>query len=619
LGPPSSDLGVYVWNLWVFRHEILAHQSFPFFTLEILSLTPRLPLTLQNYTTLSDLIAFFFIPVAGLVATFNLLTIANVAASAYAMFLLALRRTRDIAAAFSAGILFGFSPFMTARSVEHLSLTQAAPLPIFLLVLLRMKERPTLRLSGIAGLVVAWAFLSDPYYAVYCLLMLAGMAAYSLVTIEYRGEFFRRGWWTTVLDVALLSLLALIVGVAMGGGGRLEVAGHRLSVVSLYTPVLVFITLLTVRVWTTLHLRLRWALPSLRSTALLAPGAVVLAVTLAPTLYPILASTSSAFPGAAPVVWRNSAPGLDLASYFLPSPFNPLWGTSTLSWFSKQPNGLTENVASLPVIALVCYAAATLAHRRWASLGWLTFTMTFALLSLGPFIVVGGTMTYVPGPWAFLRYLPIVGAARMPTRLAVLAILGASMLLALAIHALRTRSGWPRFATMTIPLLLIGELVPTPRPLFTATLPSFYQLVASDPRPVRVMNLPFGLRDGLSSAGNQSAEYQYHQTSHEKPIVGGYVSRLPLGEVERYRRFPVMSALMDASEGRTLTPERRAATIAAGHEREGRLRIGWVVVDQRRASPALESLAIEAFDLTLIATEGHWKLYKNALDQPSTP
>jgi hypothetical protein len=131
------------------------------------------------------------------------------------------------------------------------------------------------------------------------------------------------------------------------------------------------------------------------------------------------------------------------------------------------------------------------------------------------------------------------------------------------------------------------------------------------------MNLPFGLRDGVSSAGNASAEYQFHQTVHEKPLVGGYISRLPIGEVERYRRFPVMSALMDLSEGRGLTPERRREVIQVAHSREGRLRIGWVVVDSRSASADLEEFAVDAFDLQLVATEGPWKLYRNTID--STP
>jgi hypothetical protein len=58
--------------------------------------------------------------------------------SPYAMFVYALRRTKDAAAALIAGILFGLSPFITARAAEHLSLTQAAPLPVFGLLMLRL-------------------------------------------------------------------------------------------------------------------------------------------------------------------------------------------------------------------------------------------------------------------------------------------------------------------------------------------------------------------------------------------------------------------------------------------------------------------------------------------------
>ena len=33
-GLVSGDTGVYIWNLWVFRHEIITHH-FPFFTRQI--------------------------------------------------------------------------------------------------------------------------------------------------------------------------------------------------------------------------------------------------------------------------------------------------------------------------------------------------------------------------------------------------------------------------------------------------------------------------------------------------------------------------------------------------------------------------------------------------------
>jgi hypothetical protein len=617
LGPPGSDLGVYVWNLWVFRHEIVAHQAFPFFTVEILSLAPGLPLTLQNYTPFSNLLAFGLLPIAGIVVTFNLLTIVNSVLSAYAMFVYAFRRTNDAAAAFIAGILFGFSPFMTARSAEHLSLTQAAPLPVFGLLMLRLSQHPTRRLSAAAGLVVAWAFLCDPYYAVYCLAILAFVVGYSVVTVDFRPELLRREWWTTLVDIALLSVLGVILGILLSGGGRVQVLGVRVSVVSLYTPVLTFTVLLALRAWLALRPRLSWALPTWRlAMKMLAPGAIVLTVTLAPVLYPMFASTSSGFPGPGEIPWRNSSPGLDIAAYFLPNPFHPWFGRFSAPWFGLQPNGFTENVASIPWVAFLAMIGATFVHRRWARAGWVVFTVLFAALSLGPFITMGGTTTYVPGPWALIRYLPVLSAARMPTRMAVLVLLGVSMLLAMAVQALRNKLPWPRTLTVAMGLLLVAELMPAPRVLYSAKIPKIYQTIASDPRPVRVLSLPFGLRDGLSSAGNASAAYQYHQTAHEKPLMGGYVSRLPKGEVDRYRKFPAMSVLMDLSEGQFVTPERKHEAIATARGRASRLKIGWVVVDARSTSATLEQFAIDAFNLTFVSSDGPWKLYGSVLTLP---
>jgi hypothetical protein len=617
LGPPGSDLGVYIWNLWVFRHELVAHHAFPFYTAEILSLTERLPLTLQNYTVFSDLLAFELLPVVGLVATFNLLMLANGVLSAYAMFLYALRRTNDMAAALVAGILFGFSPFMTARSVEHLSLMQAAPLPIFGLLMLRMAQHPTRCLSALAGLVVAWAFLCDPYYAVYCLFILGFIVGYSMVTVDFRPEPLRRDWWTTLVDLALVSVAGLIAGILLSGGGSVQVLDLRIGLSTLYTPVLIVTVLLALRTWLALKPHLSWIWPAWRPAAtLVVPGALVMALALTPLVYPMFASNSAGFPGPGAIPWRNGSPGLDVLAYVLPNPFHPWLGALSAPWFGTQPNGFTENVASIPWVAVLTMVAATAFHRRWAHIGWIVFTAVFIVLSLGPFLVVDGITTHIPGPWALIRYLPLLGAARMPTRIAILVLLGMSMLLAMAIHTMRNHVRWPRTMTVAIALLLIAELLPAPRALHSAEIPQIYQTIANDPRPVRVMNLPFGLRDGLSSAGNQSAEYQYHQTLHEKPLVGGYVSRLPAGEVNRYRQFPVMSVLMDLSEERYVTRDRLQEAMADARESSSRLQIGWVVVDARSTSAPLEQFATDAFDLTFVERDGPWKLYKTSLTLP---
>src|SRR5918995_7475668 len=73
LGPIGGDTGVYVWNLWVFRHEIVEHGRFPFSTFEILALNPGTPLTLHNYTSLANVVAFPLLPLLGTVSTYNLL------------------------------------------------------------------------------------------------------------------------------------------------------------------------------------------------------------------------------------------------------------------------------------------------------------------------------------------------------------------------------------------------------------------------------------------------------------------------------------------------------------------------------------------------------------------
>ena len=126
------------------------------------------------------------LPLLGTVATFNVLTIGSAVVTAHAMFVLAHFRTGDPGAAWIGGLLFGFSPFMMARSTEHFSLVMAAPLPLFAWVMYGVSERPTPRRAAAAGAIVAWAYLCDPYYAVFCILMACFSYAYTLVWLERR-------------------------------------------------------------------------------------------------------------------------------------------------------------------------------------------------------------------------------------------------------------------------------------------------------------------------------------------------------------------------------------------------------------------------------------------------
>lgn len=614
-GQPSGDTGVYVWNLWVFRHELVEHHRFPFFTFEILTLASPTPLTLHNYTTIANLAAFFVLPIAGVVATYNGLLILSCAASAYAMFLLARRRSGDDAAAWLAGVAFGFSPFMMARFQGHFSLVQAAPLPIFALLLLRLYQGGSWRVAAAAGLVVAWAYLSDPYYAVYCMLMLLFSAAYSAVTLQVSAERPRwtRGTWA--IDLAILCLGGLIAGILIRGGGRVDVFGLRVSMRSLYTPVLVLTALVVVRALFAWRPRVRWHVPPVFfNWRLYFAAGVAAIVAMAPLIYTAVQASSEAASLRAPVLWRSSARGLDLLALLAPNPLHPWFGGVSAGWIASLPEGFVENVASVPWTILAVLAAGAAIYKVRLPWPWMIWTGCFTLLALGPFIHVAGLNTYIPTPWTLLRYVPIAGAARMPTRFGVLVAMGFAMLLCLMLAEVRKRSRRPALLTAVVGAVLIVELLPAPRTLYSAVPPAVVRTIAEDPRPLRVLNLPFGVRDGLTSQGNFSALAQFHQTFHGKALIGGYLSRLPRARMGEYRRSATLRALMKLSEGRALTPAERRTAFGRARRAAQRFRIGWVVIDRARVSAELAVFARDVFGLTLLASADGYDLY--AVPQP---
>jgi hypothetical protein len=597
-GSPSGDTGVYVWNLWVFRHELIAHGRSPLFTSEIIALAPPVPLALHNYTTFADLLALPLLPLFGTVATFNLLTIASSVLSALMMFVLLRRITADDGAAWVGGALFGFSPFMTARSMAHFSLVQAAALPAFGLVVERLRTAPSIRWAVLAGVVIAWAFVSDPYYAVYCLLI-GAFAASSLVGSVERGPArLTRVPLRTALDVAILCLGALIAGITIGGGGRFELLGLRISMTRLYTPVLLLTLLIVARIWITLRPRIAWTPRLLRPHVWTAAvAALTCAMLLAPVLSAMTASIRERQWIAPDTRWRSSAAGVALLAFAVPNPTGSLLGWISRDWTAALPEGFVENVAAVPWTVIVTIVVALLYAGLRLPRYWVAFTAFFALLALGPFVHVGGWATYVPTPWALMRYLPVVGAARMPTRLTVLVMFGAAVLR-------------PWLAAAVVGVFLLAELMPAPRTLYPAHAPQFLNTIAADPRDIRVLHLPFGLRDGLTSAGDHNALSQFYQGFHEKPLLGGYLSRLRRTDVELYRSIPFFESLIALSERRQVPPERLEHVIASAGEWRPRLGIGYVIVYGDRASPQLVSFAKSALDLEFVASEGDQALYR---------
>ncbi len=246
-GSPAGDTGVYVWNQWVFHHELLDNRSLPYFTDSIFAFTGRANLSLHNYTTFQNLLALPLIGLLGTVATFNVIYLLMTLLTAYATFLLARHVTGRDAESWIAGLLFAWSPALVTRGGGHFSLVAAAPLAVFILLLTRAAARERLRDAVALGATVWWAASSDVYFAVYCVIIAAVFFLVRLVSVERRPHEAARRAVPWTLDVLLLSVLGLVVAMAISGGWEFTMFGRVARMRTLYTPMLVFTALAIVR------------------------------------------------------------------------------------------------------------------------------------------------------------------------------------------------------------------------------------------------------------------------------------------------------------------------------------------------------------------------------------
>jgi hypothetical protein len=610
-GDPGGDTGVYVWNQWVFQHEAVVEHRNPLSTQQILSLTQRVDLSQHNYTAFLNILALPLIPWLGVVATFNVVFLIATVLTAVATYALARRVTAATRLeAWLAGFSFAWSPILVARSTAHFSLVAAAPLAAFLLCLINADRSKRPRDAALAGLCIAWAAFCDVYYALYCLLIACAYLASRLLRVHFQHEAppapIR---WT--LDLMLISLVGLIIGLLLGRSSRLEVWGISVSVRGLYTPVLLLTIVGLARIFVEVrpHVQLpapRFALAPLTTMVI---AMLSCAGPLSPVLYGLGEGIVDGRYVSAPTFWRSSPRGVDLLRFF---EFNPNHWIQR--WIDDRqinaPVDLGEYTAALGLTSLLVISVAVWRAGYRPRIGWIGLTALFAALGLGPFVFIGGMNTYIPGPWALLRYAPIIGSARMPSRFTVVAALGVAVLLAGALAALGRRYPARRRAiAVAVGCALAFELAPVPRTLYSARIPSIYEIIAADPRPVRILELPFGVRDGLSSHGNFSARYQYYQTLHHKRLIGGYLSRISRKRIGEVRSQPTLDALMIMSEGGTLDSDHerrvheRAATFIS------RANVGYVVIQEDRTPPHLIEFVKDAWRLEEIGRDGSTVLY----------
>ncbi|MEV1016450.1 hypothetical protein AB0I89_22780 [Micromonospora sp. NPDC049801] len=176
---------------------------------------------------------------------------------------------------------------------------------------------------------------------------------------------------------------------------------------------------------------------------------------------------------------QGVADGMFSPAYFS-ADLSSWWAVSPLSVAgSDEASRLTTGPAEYNTflgwpLLLVTAVCAIWAGRRRLILACVAAALVMGALSLGPEVVLGGTRTALPGPYALLSGLPVVdGALPMRFGLALLPIV--ATVLALAVDRALASTGRAR---RLVPLAVVAALLPIfPTPLPTAGRPALPEFV----------------------------------------------------------------------------------------------------------------------------------------------
>jgi hypothetical protein len=188
-----------------------------------------------------------------------------------------------------------------------------------------------------------------------------------------------------------------------------------------------------------------------------------------------------------------------------------------------------DTAAYLGALVLPLCLAGMIAWLRRPSVRFCAFIFFwFLILSMGPKLLLYREVIMIQGlpirlPFALWQEIPILGAVAQSGRYLVIPYMMMSVGLACLVATMRNRLGGVRGTAFAIVVALIVCTDYAFKP-WTAALPPIPKLSTSaglvlDPR----------LRHGTP---------MYYQTHHQRPLVGGYLSRRPEYALHRYRQIP---------------------------------------------------------------------------------
>ena len=607
-GSGAGDNVTFVWNVWWMRY-VWHHSGQTFFFTPFLFHPVGTDLTLHTHTALPALLgAAWSSPIAGQ----NVLIALHIYLNFLCSYALAHRVTGKVVPSLAAAVIFGASAFVSAHLNGHFNLIAAWTLPLVCLVALGAIEKHTWPRGVLVGVALAATAYTDYYLFVYAvvIVLLFGVSQTMRLGLKTEPSTAARDI-TSRLLVGLFALLILdalvIAAILLFPGDRLDIGSIHISVRSIRNPITVAWILLLAAAATVAQSRVRVD----TITAATKPAHNVLVAVLATTfvlLLPLVIHAGALWRSGGYVsqayLWRSAPGGVDASTIFLGNPFHAAWGDAVRALYGRLHVDAIESSAWIPIVGIALAIAAVVLKREKQEIApWMLSGTVFMVWSLGPWLTVVGRQTPLILPPILLRFVPIVANARIPGRAMVVVSLSIAMLAAIGFERLLTRGRIARMAAWGLFLILVIECIPAQPPLYVPAVPSPYFAMTDRSKKGAVCELPLGLRDGFGETGSIDEAVLLHQTIHERPIVGGFVARLPPSVVRAYATMPIVGSLLRLSDGAkvletdaTRSPREAAALLASAG-------IAFIILDTRRASPELIEYVQSKIDLKRVAQE----------------
>ncbi len=600
----SGDNYSFLWNLWWMRRALSAPEL-DFFRSPYLLSPFGVDLINHPHTALQGFISATALAGLSVVEAENLYIVVSVFLNAVCAYLLAFDIVRDRRIALLAGVVFGSSPYVAAHLLGHFDLLTAWVIPLFVLCLRRSLQTGRIAPAIGCGLSLAVAAYAAYYHVVYLAVFAAAysLASWQVVHAAIEPRPHRPSLFTArLILVGLMALVVVLIAfIAATGGTTLYIADTAVSVRGVQNPLLVLWLLVLAWLLTKWRVGIRFQPPS---SEVFWRGAQALMITVATFAVLCLPLIVQAFRLAVngqyvsqTYFWRSAPRGVDALAPFLGNPFHPVYGGAASGLYARF--GL-DRIEAVGWIGLVPVIVLLMGRGQWIdgeeARRWKVVLAVFSVWALGPFLTMAGIDLGLPLPQTLARFVPLVENARMPGRAMVGVYLALSVLMALRLAGSRLRPGY----VWALLVLLALDYLHAPIPLTALDRPAVYEQLASIEDGGAVIEVPFGIGDGLSRGrGSQDRRLLYHATIHGHPVVGGYIGRMPPNVAEAYEGMPVVGNLLRLSSGEEPIEE----------EPPPALPFRYLVLDTRTASPQLVDYVRKALDMDLIASSDGRQLY----------